>query len=295
LGTLLAERLLYIPSIGMKSHICRYSTITIMGRNICYVIVGYCYMATLIWYNVCKFIFYSPIGNDTDNSISDASAEDVDQRDNMSCADDNSDSISSHVDDNTVTKTNSEKSSTDIQTTSKKSNKRKGISPIFFLGVFWIAISVVVAMFSERLMTRNLDWKNDEVLFYSTLDVCPRSAKLHLQLSKITINKKDFINASRHIQLAKEIDPEFCDIGYQEALLHIFYRNDIDSAVEKLVESLHCVFTNTGSWALLSQIWTEQLQKSPNNYNLMEDIGDKAMTAGMCLYIIYSSYIYAIV
>jgi hypothetical protein len=47
-----------------------------------------------------------------------------------------------------------------------------------------------------------------------------------------------------------------------------------------LAQSLRCVFTNTGSWTLLSQIWSEQMERNPNDYKLMENIGHIALDAG---------------
>lgn len=173
----------------------------------------------------------------------------------------------------------------DIKGSLSRMDKSKSTSPsrktsVLFMFIFWSIIIAIVSLYTQRTITRNLDWKTDEALFYSSLDVCPRSAKLHLQLAKLTINKHDFINASRHIKLAKEIDPDFCDIWYQEALLHIMYYNDVDAAVGKLAQSLRCVFTNTGSWTLLSQIWSEQMERNPNDYKLMENIGHIALDAG---------------
>lgn len=112
--------------------------------------------------------------------------------------------------------------------------------------LYWTAILTIVALYAQRTILRNPDWKNDATLHISSLNVCSRSAKLQLQVTKLKLNEGKFEEAARHVALAKEIDPEFCDVWYQEALLNIAYYHDMDAAIEKLADSLQCIFTNTG-------------------------------------------------
>ena len=113
--------------------------------------------------------------------------------------------------------------------------------------LYWLLITVIVSMYAQRTIERNPDWKDDATLHLSSLNVCPRSAKLQLQVSKLKINQGHFKEAEQHLSLAREIDPDFCDIWYQEALMNIAYYHDIDGAIEKLSDSLHCIFTSTGT------------------------------------------------
>jgi hypothetical protein len=113
-------------------------------------------------------------------------------------------------------------------------------------GLYWMVMMVIVALYSQRTIQRNPDWKDDATLHLSSLSVCSRSAKLQLQVTKLKLNEGKFEEAAMHVALAKEIDPEFCDVWYQEALLNIAYYNDMDTAIEKLADSLQCIFTNTG-------------------------------------------------
>lgn len=41
---------------------------------------------------------------------------------------------------------------------------------------------------------------------------------MHLQVAKLEVNSGNYKQAQIHIAAAKEIDPDFCDVGYQEAL-----------------------------------------------------------------------------
>lgn len=105
--------------------------------------------------------------------------------------------------------------------------------------LLWLRLAYFCAIFAAvtsciyRARERNLDWRDDEALFRSSLEVCPRSAKLQLQVNgsdreyflvnlnevaKLEVNSGNYAQAERHISAAKEIDPDFCDVGYQEAL-----------------------------------------------------------------------------
>lgn len=103
-------------------------------------------------------------------------------------------------------------------------------------------------------------WKNDTTLFLHTLAVCPESAKVHLQVGKIYINTGDFEKAIHHIHMAKHIDSDFCDVGYQEAIIQLLHYKDMDGAIKLAAENLNCVYTNMHSWELISKLWDSQLQ-----------------------------------
>ena len=81
--------------------------------------------------------------------------------------------------------------------------------------LFWGVVFSISCFYALRTHRRNVDWKTDTDLFLASLDVCPTSAKLNLQVTKIYVNRGDFADAERHIAAAKAIDPEFCDIWYQ--------------------------------------------------------------------------------
>lgn len=81
--------------------------------------------------------------------------------------------------------------------------------------MFWGLVLALSAFYALRTHRRNLDWRTDADLFLASLDVCPSSAKLNLQVTKLYVNRGDFASAERHIAAAKKIDPEFCDVWYQ--------------------------------------------------------------------------------
>ena len=51
--------------------------------------------------------------------------------------------------------------------------------------IYFCAVIIAVMSCVYRARERNLDWRNDEALFRSSLGVCPRSAKLQLQVGFI--------------------------------------------------------------------------------------------------------------
>ncbi len=118
-------------------------------------------------------------------------------------------------------------------------------------------------------------------LFRSAIIVCPRSAKLHLQLTKLEVNRGNYAVAEDHISSVKAIDPDFCDVEYQEALLSLLYYNDVDRAIDQLVRNMRCVYSSTGSWTLLSKLWEEKIRAAPNDYKVKEKIGDYSLGVGM--------------
>ena len=170
--------------------------------------------------------------------------------------------------------------------------------------MFWGLVFPICVFYSLRTHYRNIDWKTDTDLFLASLDVCPNSAKLNLQVTKLYLNRGDFEDAARHIAATKSIDPEFCDVWYQvilhltlikvilfiilncdicnlqEALMNVLYYNNMDEAVSKLSDSLSCVFTSSGAFTLLQNIWTQEIQKSPKDFKIYERIADIGFKAG---------------
>ena len=84
-----------------------------------------------------------------------------------------------------------------------------------FTSMFWGFVIPIAMFYSVRTYYRNVDWRTDTDLFLASLDVCPNSAKLNLQVTKLYLNRGDYEDAARHIAATKRIDPEFCDVWYQ--------------------------------------------------------------------------------
>ena len=127
----------------------------------------------------------------------------------------------------------------------------------------------IVGLYLVKSYTYNQSWHSDTTLFFESLRVCPNSAKLNLQVAKIHVNSAEgspdpqavLAKARHHVNRAKEIDPSFCDTGYQEAMLQVLYHRNASAAIEALVDNLDCVYTARNSLALLEQLWESQLKQ----------------------------------
>ena len=84
-------------------------------------------------------------------------------------------------------------------------------------GAFAASLGVMV----ERTRARTAEWKDDVSLFRSAIEVCPNSAKLQHHVGQLALNVGNLTTARAHLTRARAIDPEFCDIDVQDALVHI--------------------------------------------------------------------------
>jgi tetratricopeptide (TPR) repeat protein len=129
--------------------------------------------------------------------------------------------------------------------------------------LFSVVIGLATYAYAQRTIAYNPVWHDDNTLFVESLRVCPNSAKMNLQVSKVYSQKGDFKKARKHLDRAIAIDPDFCDTGYQDVVLTAAGEGrgaNLDLAAEKAVKNLHCIYTNAATFTLLSQIWSAQLQ-----------------------------------
>jgi tetratricopeptide (TPR) repeat protein len=130
----------------------------------------------------------------------------------------------------------------------------------------------------HRTLSYSQVWKSEENLFLESLSVCPNSAKLNLQVARIHLRHQQYQKAKQHLNKAKLIDPDFCDLHYFEAVVMISMNEDVDTAIDLLVRSLHCIYTSQSAIMLLYQIWDNQLQQAVSiskhrYYKLLEQQG----------------------
>jgi hypothetical protein len=145
--------------------------------------------------------------------------------------------------------------------------------------MYWCLIAIITALYTRSTIRQNPRWFNDETLQASDLKICPRSAKLHLQLAKAAYNRGDFTVARHHTELSLEIDPQFCDVGYQVALLRATLDNDIIGSLEAAADNLHCVFTNTNSYELMHKLFDVQVKRAGGTLGHAVMAGQARITA----------------
>ena len=148
------------------------------------------------------------------------------------------------------------------------------------LGYFVISF-IIVCLYSYRVITRNPAWKNDKTLYLESLKVCPDSAKLNLQLSKMYLNEGNVTLSKKYLNFSKSIDRRFCDVGYEEALISLVEGN-IERSEELALENLSCPYTSMYSFQILNKIWLQRLRHfGHKNVEVLEDIASKCESYGL--------------
>jgi len=150
----------------------------------------------------------------------------------------------------------------------------KGRGSRYARALYGGCIVIVCIVYGMKTRSQNTIWQSDSTLHTHSLRVCPRSAKANLQVAKLRINEGKFSEAKRHVDAAKSIDPDFCDVGYQEALIAIKLDSDLGKAIDLTAKNLNCVFTSMNSMELLGKLFDIQLEANPDNVAVLEYHGD---------------------
>jgi hypothetical protein len=145
---------------------------------------------------------------------------------------------------------------------SSKSFRYKGLLSKF---VYSILICLITSVYIAKTRSQNMVWENDETLFLKSIQICPNSAKLQLQVAKLWLNKGHFQVAKGHLEKSRAIDPDFCDVGYQYALLEVFHNNNINKALEIASDNLNCIFTAKQSLELMHSLWNKEIESIPKD------------------------------
>jgi hypothetical protein len=123
-------------------------------------------------------------------------------------------------------------------------------------------LAVYLIYLYSRIYHRSLEWMDSLPLLQSSLRTCPRFAKAHMEMSKIYSSlypeKFDLRQARRHLDMAKKIDPNFCDVHQQYAIIAV--KEGLWREVEQeLFLSLQCPYTMGGAVSIWNEYWTQQL------------------------------------
>lgn len=119
-----------------------------------------------------------------------------------------------------------------------------------------IALSLI--FLTTRIFHRSEQWMSSFTLFDSSLEACPRFAKSRLQLSKIysgTIpGYKDLEKSLEYARMAEEIDPDFCRVHFQFAIIY-YEQNDYPNFEQRLAKALACPFTSEKAYPFWTKYW----------------------------------------
>mmetsp|Transcript_26819 Transcript_26819/g.63038 ORF Transcript_26819/g.63038 Transcript_26819/m.63038 type:complete len:746 (-) Transcript_26819:29-2266(-) len=144
--------------------------------------------------------------------------------------------------------------------------------------IWWIGFSYTT------IHNRALEWMDSISLMTSSLKTCPRYAKVHMETSKIYSglypSLLDLKKARYHLDTAREIDPELCDLHKQYVLLGI-REGKFHEVEQEITQALLCPFTSSGMEPYWQQYWQQALSSAPPGTPQHDDIKrryDREMT-----------------
>jgi hypothetical protein len=163
-------------------------------------------------------------------------------------------------------------------------------------------VLILCALGAWRTHRRIPDWKDEASLFESALQVCPESAKLHKQVAQLRQMQGNFTGMKAELDVAKAIDPDFCDLSFQYgtyyavvgALIHVYLsfcrskdtsiavvcglqhptNPDFLAAAKHFQECLTCIYENSRCFAKLQIIWKALLAQPSPPVSLFTDIAE---------------------
>jgi hypothetical protein len=125
--------------------------------------------------------------------------------------------------------------------------------PLQVIGMAWL-----LATSYMKVHNRSLQWMDSILLMESALETCPRFAKAHMETSKIysglypkLLNLK---KSRHHLEIAQEIDPDFCDLHQQFAHVAIQQGKYLEYE-EELTQAVLCGFTMQGALEMWKRYW----------------------------------------
>lgn len=132
--------------------------------------------------------------------------------------------------------------------------------PLQVLFVGWIfAVSCL------KVNTRTLQWMDSISLLNSSLETCPNFAKAHMEMSKVYSglypNLRNLAKSRNHLERAREIDPDLCDIHQQFAHVAI-QQNKYLEYERELAEAVLCPFTMGGAIEMWQRYWPVALNSA---------------------------------
>lgn len=142
--------------------------------------------------------------------------------------------------------------------------------------VWWIGASYTT------VHNRALDWMDSISLMNSALVTCPRFAKVHMEVSKIYSGLYpslfDLKKSRFHLDTAREIDPDLCDLHKQYVFVALQEHNYMEVERE-LTQALLCPFTSAGAEALWNNYWKQLLSSTPQGTHQHAEIEERYRNA----------------
>ena len=137
-----------------------------------------------------------------------------------------------------------------------------------------VLLGIVFVLAWRRIHLRSLEWMSSATLLESSLRTCPQFAKGHLEISKIYSGlypeKFNLTQARYHLKQAERIDPNYCDVHFQFALLEAREHNYM-TFEQRLVNALQCGFTMGQAHPIWHQYWPNLLDETHNSPTMIAE------------------------
>lgn len=120
--------------------------------------------------------------------------------------------------------------------------------------VVWACLWGLVATMSVASVRRNREWSDEESLFSAALAVCPRSAKVQLNMGILCRRRGNYTQALLHLEEALAIDPTYCDAHHWigATLVNL---GEVDRGIELLTRAVDCKWVMTASVEALHRLF----------------------------------------
>lgn len=145
----------------------------------------------------------------------------------------------------------------------------------------WYLLAMVAMLAWKRIYQRSREWMSSGTLLESSLRTCPRFAKGHVEISKLysglDVRKYNTTRAKWHLQQAESIDPNFCDVHQQFAIVAV-KQHDYPELEKRLLQSLQCPFTMSGAIPMWKQYWQIQLDERQYPAAVIQENGQRYET-----------------
>ncbi|GAX82143.1 hypothetical protein CEUSTIGMA_g9571.t1 [Chlamydomonas eustigma] len=125
-------------------------------------------------------------------------------------------------------------------------------------------LMTMLMAYSVKTYSRNWDWLSEEALFLSAQKVCWNSAKVQLNSGILERRRLDMPRALQHFNLARTIEPGYCEPDYWMGLTHINMGNTV-AGLEELEKAVGCKYVAADATSTLNKIYQAMHQSEPSN------------------------------
>jgi tetratricopeptide (TPR) repeat protein len=120
--------------------------------------------------------------------------------------------------------------------------------------VFWFAI---------KTYKRNFDWKDDNSIYRSAVEVCPNSAKAQMLYGQELQVQGFWKECIPYLQRALQIEPDFCETAYSLGVAQ-YHIGEIIPGLRLIQRGVQCNFTTDFAIKSLFAMYTELLTIYPD-------------------------------